>query len=337
MPSRIWHNSDGINEEATMKPPYKITAKINNLCSEITRLIGKYEGLTLPTPKPELRKHAKIISIQSSLAIEGNTLTIDQVTDIINNKKVTGPKNDILEVKNAIKVYDLLETFEPKDLKSLLKAHKILMNGLLTNAGNLRNKNVGVRSEAGIIHMAPKYTLVPELMENLFVFLKKEKDLHPLIKSSVFHYEFEFIHPFMDGNGRIGRLWQSVLLYHYDKIFEYIPIETMIKQRQMEYYQAIQKSTHQGESTPFIEFMLEVIKQTTIQFTQNIKPARQSTEIRLNTAHRHFKKKLFRRKDYLDINSGISPQTATKDLAFAVKQELLEKIGDNINTKYKFI
>ncbi|MCB9748287.1 MAG: Fic family protein [Candidatus Omnitrophica bacterium] len=319
-----------------MKPLYKITKKINNLCAEITRLIGKYEGLTLPIPKPELRKHTKIISIQSSLAIEGNTLTVDQVTDIINNKKVVGPKKDIIEVKNAIKVYDLLDTFEPENLKSLLKAHKMLMEGLLSDAGNLRNGNVGVRSESGIVHMAPKYTLVPELMENLFSFLKKEKDLHSLIKSSVFHYEFEFIHPFMDGNGRMGRLWQSVILFHYDKIFEYIPVETIIKQRQMEYYQAIQKSTNQGESTAFIQFMLETIKQATIQFTKGIKPVRQSTEVRLNMACEHFKKKLFRRKDYLDINSGISPQTATKDLAFAVKHGLIEKIGDNINTKYKF-
>ncbi len=319
-----------------MKLPYKITKKINTLCAEITRLIGKYEGLTLPIPKPELRKHTKIISIQSSLAIEGNTLTVDQVTDIINNKRVVGPKKDILEVKNAIKVYDLLQEYEPESLKSLFKAHKILMDGLLDDAGKLRNQNVGVRSKSGIVHMAPKHMLVPELMDNLFSFLKKEKELHPIIKSSVFHYEFEFIHPFMDGNGRIGRLWQSVILFKYDKIFEYIPVETIIKQRQMEYYEAIKKSTDQGESTAFIQFMLETIQRATVQFTKGIKPARQSTEIRLNMAREYFKKKLFRRKDYLEIHSGISPQTATKDLAFAVKQELLERKGNNINTKYKF-
>lgn len=319
-----------------MKPPYKITKKINNLCAEITRLIGKYEGLTLPIPKPELRKHTKIISIQSSLAIEGNTLTVDQVTDIVNNKRVSGPKKDILEVKNAIKTYNLLQEYEPENCKSLLKAHKILMGGLLDDAGKLRNRDVGVSSEAGVVHMAPEHALVPELVDNLFAFLKREKDLHPIIKSSVFHYEFEFIHPFMDGNGRIGRLWQSVILYNYDKIFEYIPVETIIKQRQMEYYEAIKKSTDQGESTAFIQFMLETIQQATVQFTKGIKPARQSAEIRLNMAREYFKKKLFRRKDYLEIHSGISPQTATKDLAFAVKQGLLDRKGDNINTKYKF-
>ena len=319
-----------------MKPPFKITEKINNLCAEITRLIGKYEGLTLPTSKPKLRKHTKIISIQSSLAIEGNTLSIEQVTDIINNKRVIGPKKDILEVKNAIKVYDLFHEYEPENLKSLLNAHKILMDGLIGNAGKLRNGNVGVRSESGIVHTAPKFTLVPELMDNLFTFMKEEKELHPLIKSSVFHYEFEFIHPFMDGNGRIGRLWQSVILYRYDKIFEYIPVETIIKRNQMEYYEAIQKSTNQGESTEFIKFMLETIKQATTQFTKGIKPSHQSTEIRLNIAKEHFGKTLFRRKDFLEIHNGISPQTATKDLAFATRNGLLEKTGENINTKYRF-
>ncbi|PIQ89574.1 MAG: cell filamentation protein Fic [Candidatus Omnitrophica bacterium CG11_big_fil_rev_8_21_14_0_20_42_13] len=319
-----------------MKPPFTITPKINNLCSEITRLIGKYEGLTLPAPKPELRKHSKILSIQSSLAIEGNTLTIDQVTDIINNKRVLGPKKDILEVKNALKVYELLDEYEPTSLESLLKAHKILMADLIRDAGRLRNKNVAVGNKFEVIHRAPDFKMVPELMGNLFNFLKKEKDLHPIIKSSVFHYEFEFIHPFMDGNGRIGRLWQSVILYDYAKIFEYIPVETIIKRRQLEYYEAIRKSTVQGESTLFIEFMLETIKQATDQFTKSIKPVKQSVEIRLNTAMEYFNKKDFRRKDYLELHSGISPQTATKDLAFAVKNKILIKKGENIKTRYKF-
>ena len=319
-----------------MKPPYRITAGINNLCAEITRLIGKYEGLTLPAPRPELRKHTKIISIQSSLAIEGNTLSVGQVTDIVNNRKVLGPKRDILEVKNAIKAYDILDQYEPENLESLLKAHKILMDGLIKDAGELRHGNVGVKAGSELVHMAPKFTLVPELMGNLFMFLKTEGELHPIIKSSVFHYEFEFIHPFMDGNGRIGRLWQSVILYGYDKIFEYIPVESIIKRYQMDYYKAIQESTKQGESTAFITFMLEVIKEATIQFTKGIKPSRQPIEIRLNIAREHFKEMMFRRRDYLKLHNDISPPTATKDLAFAVNNGLLKKEGDNITTSYKF-
>ena len=319
-----------------MKPPYRITAGISNLCAEITRLIGKYEGLTLPAPRPELRKHTKIISIQSSLAIEGNTLSVDQVTDIVNNRKVLGPKKDILEVKNAVQAYYIRDQYEPENLGSLLKAHKILMGGLVKDPGELRRGNVGVRSGRELVHMAPKFTLVPELMGDLFAFLKAERELHPIIKSSVFHYEFEFIHPFMDGNGRVGRLWQSIILYNYDKIFEYIPVESVIQRYQADYYKAIHESTRQGESTAFIQFMLEVIKEATTQFTKGIKPSRQPIEIRLNMARDHFGKRLFRRRDYLELHNDISPPTATKDLAFAVNNGLLKKRGDNINTCYKF-
>lgn len=200
-------------------PPFTLDNTILNLATEITLLLGQYEGLALPVPKPELRKHNRIRTIQSSLAIEGNTLSVEQVTDIINHKRVIAPKKDILEVKNAVQAYNQLAQFDVLSLDSLLMAHKILMRGLLQNAGKLRTGNVGVKSGETIIHMAPPYAEVPNLMNHLFSFLKREEDLHPLVKSSVFHYELEFIHPFIDGNGRIGRLWQSAILYHYRSIF----------------------------------------------------------------------------------------------------------------------
>ncbi len=319
-----------------MKRKYTITNDILTLTVEISRLLGKYEGLTLPTPKPELRKHTKILTIQSSLAIEGNTLTVDQVTDIINNKRVVGPKKDILEVKNAIKVYDLLYEYESDDLKSLLKAHKILMDGLIKEAGQFRKKNVAVGNQFEIVYTAPEHTLVPKLMDDLFLFMNEEKNLNPLIKSSIFHYEFEFIHPFIDGNGRIGRLWQSVILYKYLEVFEYIPIETIIKRRQMEYYEALQVSQQQGESTEFIRFMLEVIKEATERFTKEVKPSHQSAEIRLNMAKDQFGEKIFSRKDYLNLHKDISAPTASRDLTFAVDNKVLKKTGDKNTTKYYF-
>ncbi|MDP8213544.1 MAG: Fic family protein [Candidatus Zapsychrus exili] len=320
-----------------MNPPYTITKEILKLCEDIFLMLGKYEGLALPTPKPQLRKHTKIVTIHSSLAIEGNTLSVDQVTDIINNKKVVGPKKDILEVKNAIKAYDLLDKYEPESLESLLNAHKVLMDGLVDNPGKLRKVNVGVGGEGKIIHMAPKFTMVPELMNNLFSFMKEEKDLTPLIKSSIFHYEFEFIHPFIDGNGRIGRLWQSVMLYNYREIFAYIPIETIIRRRQMEYYEALQESTKQGESTAFIKYMLEIIKEAALELTKKVRPSNQQTEIRLDLAKEHFKDKEFNRGDYLRIHNNISPTSATRDLAIAVEKEVLEKNGELNKRKYKFI
>ena len=319
-----------------MKPPYTITPKINSLCIEISRLIGKYSDLGKPTPKVNLRKTSQINSIQSTLAIEGNTLTLNQVTDIINDKIVKGFKKDIIEVKNAIKVYELLYQYKSNDVNSLLRAHKILMDGLLNNSGKWRNKNVGVKSQEDVIHKAPKYTFVPQLMGNLFEFLKQEKDLHPLIKSSIFHYEFEFIHPFLDGNGRIGRLWQSVILYEYDKIFQYIPIETIIKKRQQDYYRAIQESTNEGESTAFVEYMLEVIQEAVTEFTDNIKPSNQSVELRLVHFRKEFGKNLFRRKDYMGVYADISVSTASKDLTFGVESGILERTGETINTRYRF-
>lgn len=319
-----------------MKPPFAITNEILNLCSEITLLLGKYEGLSLPVPQPELRKHAKIFTIQSSLAIEGNTLTIEQVTDIINHKRVAGPAKDILEVKNAIAVYDRMDKYRPGSLDSLLEAHKIFMNGLIKDAGKLRSINVGVRAGAQIVHMAPQHTRVPELMNNLFLFLKSEKDLHPLIQSSVFHYELEFIHPFADGNGRIGRLWQSVILYNYRSIFEYIPIETVIRRRQMEYYDALQTSTREGQSTVFIKFMLETIRQAMVEFAKEVKPVRQSGALRLTMAREHFWQKTFTRKDYLDLHKNISTATASRDLSIAVEEKILARKGEKATTEYRF-
>ncbi|MDP8213245.1 MAG: Fic family protein [Candidatus Zapsychrus exili] len=319
-----------------MNSPYTITKEILSLCEDIFLMLGKYEGLALPTPKPQLRKHTQIITIQSSLAIEGNTLSVDQVTDIVNNKKVVGPKKDILEVKNAIKAYDLLHKYKPESLNSLLDAHKIMMDGLIGDSGKLRKVNVGVGSKGKIVHMAPKFAMVPELMDNLFSFMKDEQGLTPLIKSSIFHYEFEFIHPFVDGNGRIGRLWQSVMLYNYREIFAYIPIETAIKRKQMEYYLALQESQKQGESTPFIQFMLEVIKEATLELTKQVRPSNQQTEIRLDLAREHFRDKEFNRGDYLGVHNNISPTSATRDLAIAVEKGILEKSGELNKRKYRF-
>ena len=320
-----------------MKPPYTLTHEILNLCTEITLLLGKYEGLPLPVPQPELRKHNRIRTIQSSLAIEGNTLTIEQVTDIINNKRVIGPSKDILEVKNAIKAYENLSRYKVGELDSLLLAHKTLMHGLIQEAGKLRSSNVGVRKGEKVIHMAPNYTQVPKLMEDLFLFLKKEKDSHPLIKSSAFHYELEFIHPFIDGNGRIGRLWQSAILYNYRSIFEYVPIESVIRKKQAEYYECLHECDKAGESTIFIKFILTAIKEAVIEFAKQVRPQRQSTSSRVNIAKEKFGKKPFTRKDYLETHGNISTATASRDLAMAVSKKMLKKIGDKAITMYQFI
>ncbi len=240
--------------------PYDITEELLELASEIMENLGKLSNVNDLEKLPRLRRVNRIKSIQSSLAIENNTLSLEQVTDVINGKRVLGPQDDILAVKNAFEVYKILPELDPFSLNDLKKAHGIMMNGLIDGAGALRTKSVGVISETGkVIHVAPPHDMVSILMSQLFDWLKTSKT-HMLIRSSVFHYEFEFIHPFADGNGRMGRFWQTALLASWKPIFEWIPIESIIKDNQEEYYRAIGLSTAEGKSNRFILFMLSVIK-----------------------------------------------------------------------------
>ena len=241
-------------------PPYDITEDMLELVSEITENLGRLSNVSNLERLPRLRRVNRIKSIQSSLAIENNTLSLGQVTDVIDGKRVLGPESDIIAVKNAFEVYKNFSEFDPFSLDDLKKAHGIMMKGLLPGAGALRSGSVGVFNERGkVVHVAPPQEMVPELMIQLFDWLKNSK-ANMLIRSSVFHYEFEFIHPFGDGNGRTGRLWQTALLASWKPIFEWVPIESIIKDHQEEYYKAIGLSTSEGKSNKFILFMLGVIK-----------------------------------------------------------------------------
>lgn len=317
-------------------PPFQITAESLNLCAEIGRLLGQFEGLKVPVPQPQLRRQNRIKTIFSSLAIEGNRLTEAQVTDLINNKRVAGPVKDINEVKNAIRAYEELHSYRTDRLDSLLKAHGLLLKGLSEDAGRLRARNVGIFQGGKVAHLAPKYQLVPKLMAVLFAFLKKRGDLNPLIKSSVFHYELEFIHPFSDGNGRMGRLWQTAILLNYHPLFEYLPIESIIREKQKQYYKILAQADRAGHSTCFVEFMLKVILQAAKDFLANVKPQAQTVATRLEQAASYFKKAPFSRKDYLMFQKTISTATASRDLLLGVKQNKLNKSGRKVLTRYRF-
>lgn len=319
-----------------MYPPFQITAESLNLCAEINRLLGQFEGLKVPVPQPQLRQQSRIKTIFSSLAIEGNRLTEQQVTDLINNKRVVGSQKDVLEVKNAIKAYDLIHTYKMDRLGSLLQAHGIMLYNLSDDAGSLRVRNVGIFKEEKVAHLAPKHQLVPKLIGTLFAFLKRKDNLNPLIKSSVFHYELEFIHPFSDGNGRMGRLWQTVILLKYHPLFEYIPMESIIREKQKEYYKVLAQADKEGDSTQFIEFMLKVIFRSAQEFLVNVKPPAQTAKTRLKLAGDHFQKKSFSRKDYLAFQKNISTATASRDLLFGVKQKTLNRSGARALTWYRF-
>lgn len=240
-------------------PPYEITDEMLELVSEIMENLGKLSSVNELEKLPRLRRVSRIKSIHSSLAIENNTLSIEQVTDVINGKRVLGPQKDITEVQNANLAYNKLDEINPYELKDLLAIHGIMMNGLVKEAGQLRTGQVGVYNSKGeVVHLAPPAEFVPEQIGKLFDWVKTS-NANMLIKSSVFHYEFEFIHPFNDGNGRTGRLWQTALLSSWKPIFAWIPIESIIKDNQEEYYKAITYSTSQGKSNIFILFMLDVI------------------------------------------------------------------------------
>lgn len=242
-------------------PPFEITSKIIELISNISEKIGEINSLQDSPYHVQLRKENRIKTIHSSLAIENNSLSLKQITAIIDGKRVLGNPNEIKEVKNSIQAYDLLLSLDPYNEKDLLKAHKLMMQDLVERNGKYRTDGVGIFDGKKVVHMAPPASRVPELMGDLFKWLKTS-DVHSLIKSCVFHYEFEFIHPFQDGNGRIGRLWQTVILKEWKEVFAWLPVETLVKENQKEYYSVLGVSDSAANSTKFIEFMLTLILNT---------------------------------------------------------------------------
>jgi Fic family protein len=317
-----------------MRPPYQITNRILELVASISEKIGEVNSAHLYKPPTELRKKNRIKTIQSSLEIEGNSLSIEQITAILENKKVIAPKKDILEVKNAIIVYNRLNEYKPFSLTSFCKAHEILMKGLIDNPGKIRNRSVGIIKGSVVTHVAPPGNMVRSLLKDLFDYLKKDKDLL-LIKSCVFHYETEFIHPFMDGNGRMGRLWQTVILRQYSPVFEFLPVESLIKTKQLEYYNILGESDNQGNSTGFVEFMLLILNDSLEDLLTN-----QNVNLTNDDRIIFFKEKTgsdsFTRQDYMRQFKDISSATASRDLKDAVDNGILEKTGDKRTTRYRY-
>ncbi len=242
----------------TYIPPFKITPAIISFIAEISQMIGRLSVFEDTAKTIRLRRANRLKTIQGSLAIENNTLTLEQVTAIISGKRVLGHPREIQEVKNAFAAYEMLESLNPLSQKDLLKTHEILMTALVDEAGRYRSGGVGIMKGEQIVHIAPPAGRVQSLMYELFAWLK-DTDAHPLIASSVFHYEFEFIHPFADGNGRMGRLWQTLILSRWRSILAYLPVETVILNRQDEYYHVLSKSDLQADSTAFVEFILNAI------------------------------------------------------------------------------
>ena len=314
-----------------MKPPYDITPSVLKLISSISEKIGEVNATYLSKQSPQLRKQNRIKTIQSSLQIEGNTLTTEQITALIEKKRVVGPKKDVFEVLNAIEVYDELTTYKPHSEKVFLKAHAALMKGLLDPVGKYRNQSVGIVKGDKLEHVAPPFQNVPYLMKELFTYLKDADEL-TLIKSCVFHYEMEFIHPFLDGNGRMGRLWQTVILLQDFPVFEFLPFEKLISETQIDYYQSLSLSDKLGKSTPFIEYMLGVIDKSLaelLNYTQRILKDTDRLEYFLAQGFTDFS-----RKDYMRVFKDIASATASRDLKKGIEMNLFENSGKLNKTRY---
>ena len=243
------------------QPPFHMTDKITNLIAAISEQLGQIKVLSKGNLTPHLRKENRIRTIHSSLAIEHNSLSLEQVTAIIDGKRILGNPVEIKEVKNAYTSYEMMLTLDPYSVDDLLKAHETMMKELISENGRFRSGGVGVFNGKALVHMAPPANMVPGQIQDLFSWYKAS-EIHPLIRSAIFHYEFEFIHPFADGNGRMGRMWHSLLLGRWNEIFYWLPVEDLIRSRQEEYYKALGKSDRDADSSAFVEFLLQVILDT---------------------------------------------------------------------------
>lgn len=308
------------------KPPFEINEKIMTEVIEIAELLGKVSISSQISSNPTLRRTNRIRTIYSSLAIEQNTLDIEQVTAVLSGKRVLAPPKDIAEVQNAYEIYENMNKLNPYSIDDLLKAHSVMVKGLVNEAGEFRSRPVGiVDGDGNVLHFGTLPQFVPQLVQELLEWTETS-DVHMLIKSCVFHYEFELIHPFADGNGRIGRLWHTLLLSKWNPIFAWLPIESIIYDNQAKYYNAINLSNSNGNSTVFIEFLLPVIKQTLQEAVDVVIETKSKSDMRWSTV-----------SDFLDthdyiMNSdiqkllGVSSATATRILTGFMKVGKLKRI-----------
>ena len=310
------------------KPPFEITTSILDKIAEIAELVGQVNAVAGLTANPMLRRTNRIRTIYSSLAIEQNALSLAQVTAVLNGKRVIAPPKDIAEVKNAYEIYEMMDSLNPYSVDDLLNAHAVMTKGLTEESGCFRSGPVGVVDRHGnILHFGTLPDYAPGLTMELLEWIK-DSNIHMLIKSCVFHYELEVIHPFADGNGRIGRLWHTLMLTRWKPIFAWLPVESIIHDRQDEYYAAINRSNYEGESTPFIEFMLSAIQEALMEAAQASGAAENMTtdELRWYMVERFLK-----RNDAItnaDVRQlfDVSSATARRILAKFVDERKLQKI-----------
>lgn len=323
------------------KPPFEITNTMIHEIAEIAELMGKLTSTNQLSANPTLRRTNRIRTIHGSLAIEQNTLSLEQVTAVLNGKQVLAPPKDIAEVKNAYEIYERLEELDPYSVDDLLTAHGIMTRGLVDESGVFRSKPVGVVDQEGhVLHFGTLPQYVPNLVMELLDWAKNS-DIHMLIRSCVFHYELELIHPFADGNGRIGRLWHTLLLSKWNPAFAWLPVESMIHARQQEYYEAINASNNAGESTVFIEFMLSAIKASLMDAINTSDEMSDGAMDKATVRWRQIEKFLETHEFIMNADvralCGVSAATANRVLAGLTAERKLVKYSRNGHWAYKLV
>ncbi len=321
------------------KPPFEITNQMIGYVAEIAELVGKLSAVSSLSANPTLRRSNRIRTIHGSLAIEQNTLSLEQVTAVLNGKHVLAPPKDIAEVKNAYEIYERLDELDPYSVNDLLTAHGIMTRGLVEGSGVFRTRPVGVvDSEGHVMHFGTLPQYVPDLVMELLDWVKNS-EVHMLIRSCVFHYELELIHPFADGNGRVGRLWHTLLLSKWNSAFAWLPVESIIHDRQQEYYEAINASNDAGESTIFIEFMLSAIKASLIEA---ISASDEMSDVNIDKSTLRWKKieEYLKTHDYImnaDVRKlcRVSAATANRILSSFVEEEKLSKYREGGHWAYR--
>lgn len=307
-------------------PPFEITNQMLSAVIEISELATKAAMSSLQSPDPMLLRTNRIRSIYSSLAIEQNTLTLDQVTAVLAGKRVIAPPKDIEEVRNAFEIYEHMDQLNSYRVDSLLLAHGVLTRGLIEESGVFRSRPVGVVDRDGnVLHFGTLPAYVPDLTEKLLRWVETSS-VPMLIKSCVFHYELELIHPFADGNGRIGRLWHTLLLSQWNPIFAWLPVESIIHDHQEEYYAAINESNTAEESTVFVSFMLTMIKKTLEEAVSSLPTEGTKTERRWNTIDTFLNRREYIQSQDVQKLFGVSSATASRILAGFSKCGLLQKV-----------
>ena len=316
-------------------PPFQLTPKVFAAISRIDQSLGRLQGLSVVQPQPLLRKRNRVRSVQASAQIEGNPLSLDQVTAVLAGKRVLGKEKDVREILNVNDAYGRLARWNATSRTSLLEAHAVLMQGLVPDAGRLRTSGVGVFRGARLTHLAPPSHLVSHQVDELFRWLRRG-EVPVLVAGCIVHYELLFIHPFLDGNGRIARLWQQVVHRQHSPLLQFVPVESIVRDRQRQYYETLRRADGEGHCTAFLEFSLLALADALSEFGQDVRPSKETTGTRLEAARAHFGRRWFSRRDYLGLHVKLSTATASRDLAFGTAQRKLKTRGEQRLTEYRF-